>query len=266
VRNRNDPLGSSINELDAQQSATLRDRLMREIADLTSADAAAQWALAALAAKNQLPASDATLIEDTFAHKMSTIAATSSEDARSSASTAEAVDSAVTGAVELRQRRRIDKSVLKFGELRRYRSKAHLRFVAQHPCLICGRKPSDPHHLRYMQPRGLGLKVSDEFTVPLCRVHHRAVHQTGNEAGWWKAIGIDPTTTAHRLWCETRGTQSPEPERTPSLRRPHVQPELQAAETPLPGPIAPSPSIGPHRPESFGQAQPDELDRTTAST
>jgi hypothetical protein len=37
-------------------------------------------------------------------------------------------------------------------------------------------QPSDPHHLRFAQPRALGLKVSDEFTVPLCRDHHRQVH------------------------------------------------------------------------------------------
>jgi hypothetical protein len=30
------------------------------------------------------------------------------------------------------------------------------------------------HHLRYLQPRALDRKASDEFAVPLCRVHHRA--------------------------------------------------------------------------------------------
>ena len=40
---------------------------------------------------------------------------------------------------------------------------------------------SDPHHLRFAQPRALGLKVSDEFTVPLCRGHHRELHRAGNE-------------------------------------------------------------------------------------
>jgi hypothetical protein len=190
---------------------------MREITVLATADAAAQWALTALAAKNQLTACDATLIEDTFAHKMSTIAdATSSEDALSPVPTAEAVDTAVTGAVESRRRGRIDKSVLKIGELRRYRDKAHLRFVAQHACLICGRKPSDPHHLRFMQPRGLGLKVSDEFTVPLCPFHHRAVHGIANEQSWWVAAGIDPATTAPRLWCQTRGTETPAPQTQPT--------------------------------------------------
>ena len=35
-----------------------------------------------------------------------------------------------------------------------------------------------PLHLRYLQPRALGRKASDEFTVPLCRVHHRAGGRT----------------------------------------------------------------------------------------
>ena len=79
-----------------------------------------------------------------------------------------------------------------------------LGFACKQPCLVCGRKPSDPHHLRYMQPRALGRKASDEFTVPLCRVHHRAAHRAGDERAWWKAAGIDPMKFARRLWKQTR--------------------------------------------------------------
>src|SRR5262249_41074078 len=79
------------------------------------------------------------------------------------------------------------------------------RYVARQACLICGRQPSDPHHLRYAQPRALGRKVSDEFTVPLCRVHHREVHRVAKEAAWWAAAGIDPLSIAQALWDKTRG-------------------------------------------------------------
>jgi hypothetical protein len=58
---------------------------------------------------------------------------------------------------------RIDKSALAIAVPKRLRDKAHLKFVSSQPCLICGRQPSDPHHLRFAQPRALGLKVSDEF-------------------------------------------------------------------------------------------------------
>ena len=45
--------------------------------------------------------------------------------------------------------------------------------------------------------------MSDEFTVPLCRGHHREAHRCGNEAVWWKKAGIDPTVTARALWLQT---------------------------------------------------------------
>jgi len=86
---------------------------------------------------------------------------------------------------------------------RRLRDKTHLRFVASQSCLVCGRQPTDPHHLRFAQPRAIGLKVSDEFTVPLCRGHHRQLHQAGNELPWWTALKIDPLPIARALWEQT---------------------------------------------------------------
>jgi hypothetical protein len=97
----------------------------------------------------------------------------------------------------------IDKSVLAIAEPRRLRDKAHLRFVASQPCFVCGRQPSDPHHLRFAQPRALGLKVSDEFTVPLCRGHHREIHRYGDEAAWWGKHRLDPLIVASTLWRQT---------------------------------------------------------------
>jgi hypothetical protein len=81
--------------------------------------------------------------------------------------------------------------------------------VAQRPCLICGRKPSNPHHLRLAQPRALGRKASDEFTVPLCRIHHRLLYRVGNEPAWWKEAGIDPLQAARKLWKRTRLEERP---------------------------------------------------------
>jgi len=100
---------------------------------------------------------------------------------------------------------KIDKSVLRFGEVRRHRDKTHLQFVALQPCLLCGRNPSDAHHLRFAQPRAMGRKNSDEFVVPLCRSHHRQNHQVGDEVSWWKRSGIDPIPVANRLWGISRG-------------------------------------------------------------
>jgi len=95
---------------------------------------------------------------------------------------------------------KIDKSQLAIAEPKRLRDKAHLKFVVSQPCLVCGRSPSDPHHLRFVQPRALGLKVSDEFTVPLCRGHHRELHQTGGEFEWWELRKINALEIARGLW------------------------------------------------------------------
>ena len=103
---------------------------------------------------------------------------------------------------------KIDKSQLAIAEPKRLRDKAHLKFVASQPCLICGRQPSDPHHLRFAQPRAIGLKVSDEFTVPLCRTHHRQLHQTSNEVAWWEDLHIDATEIARRLWQQSRSASN----------------------------------------------------------
>jgi recombination DNA repair RAD52 pathway protein len=99
---------------------------------------------------------------------------------------------------------KIDKSVLALSEPKRLRSKEHLRFVAHQPCLICGRTPSQAHHIRYAQSRGLALKVSDEFTVPLCAIHHTENHATGDERRWWRERNIDPLPIAQELWRKSR--------------------------------------------------------------
>ena len=109
----------------------------------------------------------------------------------------------------------IDKSVLAIAEPKRIRDKAHLRFVASQPCLICGRQPSDPHHLRFAQPRALGLKVSDEFTVPLCRGHHRQLHQAGNEVAWWGKLQINALEMAQHLWEQSHAKAEPIDQQSP---------------------------------------------------
>ena len=114
----------------------------------------------------------------------------------------------------------IDKSILTVAAPRRYRNREHLRYVAQQACLVCGRKPSDPHHLGFTQPRALGRKVSDEFAVPLCRGHHRAVHRSRDERAWWRQAGLDPIKVARRLWRETRGIGQQRSQRA-ALPRPH---------------------------------------------
>ncbi len=95
----------------------------------------------------------------------------------------------------------------------RLRDKVHLAFVASQPCLVCGRRPSHAHHLRFAQPRAMGLKVSDEYVVPLCNGHHDELHRTGDELAWWARHGIiEPLKYAARLWAASHRDQ-----RDPSL-------------------------------------------------
>jgi hypothetical protein len=102
----------------------------------------------------------------------------------------------------------IKQGILTFPKERRVRNKLHLRFVASKPCLVCGRQPSHAHHVRYAQARGLGIKVSDEYAVPLCSVHHDELHRVGNEKAWWSNHGIDPLKVAAEYWAFTlRGEQ-----------------------------------------------------------
>jgi hypothetical protein len=189
--------------LNPERSAALREKMLTELGKITSADLTAAWARAALIAKNSLSAADANLVENAFERRLSELA--SSDSAAHSNDGSSVLQEAVTPEnTEADRAKAIDKSMLTVAAPRRYRNRDHLRYVMQQPCLVCGRKPSDPHHLRYMQPRALGRKASDEFAVPLCRVHHRAAHRVRDERAWWQAAGIDPIKIARRLWKQTR--------------------------------------------------------------
>ena len=114
------------------------------------------------------------------------------------------------GIPEAREWRPIDKSLLAIPELKRLRDKDHLRYVATHPCLVCGRESAVAHHLKFSQPSALGRKVSDAFTVPLCALHHRDLHTTGNELAWWERKKIDPLPMANELWNMSHGREGAE--------------------------------------------------------
>jgi hypothetical protein len=188
--------------LEPQASASLRDQLTAELKNLSSAEDAANWAQRALAAKNTLTAADAERVEEAFRTRLANIAT----EAVADQPTPQEARSRLLGADRGRRQRRaatVNKSVLSLPAPRRIRDRGHVRLVAKQPCLICGRRPADAHHLRFAQSRAFGRKVSDEFTVPLCRGHHREVHRCGDEAAWWKKAGIDPTIPARVLWLQS---------------------------------------------------------------
>ncbi len=193
--------------LSFEASSRLRDQMLGELNAIGGEDEAAKWAHRRLPDKNELNAADAQHIESVFRAKLKSFAIHLAEGLPSSEGGSKSPVDLVHQAQDPEPKRKararsVDKSVLSHPEPRRIRDRDHVRFVAQQPCLICGRKPSDAHHLRFAQSRAFGRKVSDEFTVPLCRGHHREVHRYGDEAKWWSKTGIDPNAAARALWLE----------------------------------------------------------------
>ena len=145
-----------------EASAALRDRLAAELKGIGSTEEAATWAHRVLAAKGTLVAADAKQIEEAFQQKLA--------EFENTGEVGKAPKGKSRNAARRADAPKIDKSELSHPEPRRIRDREHVRFVTKQPCLICGRTPSDPHHLRFAQHRALGRKVSDEFTVPLAAV------------------------------------------------------------------------------------------------
>jgi ERF superfamily len=196
--------------LPPEQSAGLRERLVAQLAAIHSTDDAAAWAHRNLAAKNTLTAIDAQIVEERFQARLSTIddgLGPSPSDVLSvqSVMPANRTDASAGQKISTESDKAPDKdAVSTLGKTVRLRDKEHRKFVSRQPCLVCGRTPSDPHHLRFVQPYALGRRVSDEFTVPLCRVHHRDLHRQGDEAAWWGKLSIEPVPLALTLWQHTR--------------------------------------------------------------
>jgi ERF superfamily len=193
--------------LDTQLSARLRDQMITELNELGTSDEAARWAKRRYPDKTtRLNAADAEHIDQCFRTKLLSFAAHDAQGtdiATGETSVGPAIGPNGQGIKKSRRVKPIDKSALSLPEPRRVRDREHVRHVAQQSCLLCGRRPCDAHHLRFAQSRALGRKVSDEFTVPLCRGHHHELHRYGDEAAWWSKSAIDPLAAARGLWLET---------------------------------------------------------------
>jgi hypothetical protein len=199
-KSRKQPNGSIHKPLlAAEPSAVLRDQLIAEVNALKDGDQLALWAYRRLSAKNTLIAADARGVE-TACQVVLDASANEADGPPESPTPANARDSEDPTPAEPPQ---VEQRVTPLRKEVRHRNKAHLSFVAAQPCLICRRSPCDAHHLKFAQPRSLGRKVSDEFTVPLCRDHHTELHRHGNERAWWANLPIDAIQQAKDLWLAT---------------------------------------------------------------
>jgi hypothetical protein len=195
--------------LPAAESAAERARMIAEIERLQSSDEAADWVHRNLPAKNTLTPGDGDVVEATFRDRLAAIEERadshspepdgndSDESASWRSPALDALEPLAPATADRRQRKVASKTI-------RIRDKDHCTFVAKQPCVVCGRTPAESHHLRFAQPRAIGQKVSDEFTVPLCRLHHRELHRYGDEASWWAGVNVDPLPIALDLWRRSR--------------------------------------------------------------
>lgn len=212
--NRPKPLNGSIHKprvskpvLASGASTALRDEMIGEINALEDGDDLALWAHRRLQAKNSLTADDAKAVETAYLDVLQAsdrraaeadVAPTLFNAENQTASIASHHIAKANDPGPLQQ-----KVVTPLSKPSRVRSKAHLRFVATQPCLVCRRIPCDAHHIKFAEPRALGRKVSDEFTVPLCREHHQQLHRHGNERAWWADVNVAPLEVARNLWDVT---------------------------------------------------------------
>ncbi len=195
--------------LPARPSAELRERLLGELASLSTEQDLLAWAKACLPRKNTLIAPDAQVVEAAFQNRLTDTALLLPAEQDSPAPTLPDRVSVPLPPVSEAGLATSSPPVpdshepgLAFPkEPPRKRSKVHLSFVRAQACLICKRAPSDAHHVKFAQPRMLGRKVSDEFTVPLCRSHHQALHRHGNEKAWWADMQVAPLPVAQDLWA-----------------------------------------------------------------
>ncbi|WP_035961468.1 ERF family protein [Bradyrhizobium sp. URHA0013] len=192
--------------LPPQASAELLERLLGELALREDSDGLLAWAKASLPLKNTLLEVDAHILEAAYQKRLEENALvrsqgadeppSSMDDVIASAQVYGTTSDGPAAGTHLQEH-----AGLAFPkELARRRSKEHLAFIRSRGCLVCQKSPADAHHLKFAQPRTLGRKVSDEFTVPLCRPHHQSLHRNGDERAWWANLRISPLQIAKELW------------------------------------------------------------------
>jgi hypothetical protein len=202
--------------LDPAQSAGARDKLRSEIEALTSADHAATWARNAMSCKNTLAEADARQVEQAFEQKVTTlIAAESVDGSPPQAQVGEGSAPALAASAPAAS----DEATLAIAKPRRYRNKEHLRFIARQACLICGRRPSDPHHLRYAQPRALGLRQAMSSRCHSAeRITARCTVLATNKPGGRPSASI-PSASRRRSGTGPVSTRGTSAQINPSVRQ-----------------------------------------------
>lgn len=184
-----------------RESAALREQLLRQLEALPASTDLLSWAMASLPLKNSLQEPDARVVEAAYQAKLEDVGRAQTEQTADLIGMPSLPAAPAADAETALQPALPEAGLAHPKEPSRKRSKTHLLFVSGQPCLVCRQTPCDAHHLKFAQARALGRKVSDEFTVPLCRAHHQELHQHGNERAWWANLQIAPLPVAQELWA-----------------------------------------------------------------
>lgn len=114
----------------------------------------------------------------------------------------------------------------------RRESPAHLAFIRQQPCCVCGTTVNvQAAHIRMpkvgdKRPTGMGEKSHDRWTVPLCGWDHtdgpKAQHKM-SERAFWQMHGIDPFKLAYELWLKSGAKEVVPREKKIKQRKPREQ-------------------------------------------
>jgi hypothetical protein len=195
--------------LTTEASSALRDQLLAEISGLNHSDDLALWAHRRLPAKNTLTTEDARAVESVYRKQLEISSADEADPPQDGRHAGPETSADLVNPLLTHPQNEAESRVMPLCKPVRKRSKAHLLFVAAQPCLVCQRLPCDAHHLKFAQPRSLGRKVSDEYTVPLCRDHHAELHRYGNEIAWWADAQIAPLAAARNLWATSPRLTAP---------------------------------------------------------
>lgn len=86
-------------------------------------------------------------------------------------------------------------------------SEAHLSLIRKMPCCVSLKVPAgEAHHLKNTGERGMGLRSTDRWALPLSHDKHMELERIGsrNEVRWFQEHGIeDPHDLAAALWNNT---------------------------------------------------------------
>jgi hypothetical protein len=76
---------------------------------------------------------------------------------------------------------------------------ANIRLLAS---CVSGMWPCEAHHLRWSVERGVGMKATDRWAVPLTMEEHRELHTIGSreEEHWFLDRGVACYVLASQLW------------------------------------------------------------------